>query len=280
MNAKDALLTAAIIAVIVAGGFFALQTPTITGLAINQESYEVAFSQNNIESLRISATTNQPTSIYAITPDEQLLIASSNQDLTNACEQTCTLQGASIERILVYGSATITEIRYEQTSPQAIAATQGLEILETNDLQGIAGRGSTFSIKPFTQEPQRNDLVALSNEREGTVFTVIKALPQDTFVVENNQLYINEELARNTQNTPYRISDRAAALLRLYENDYNNQIPTDAYLVLGNNAETDTGSARFGLVHKDALLGIASIEQAIHENKPITLGEHRLTQQI
>jgi signal peptidase I len=124
--------------------------------------------------------------------------------------------------------------------------------IQTDELQGVLNQGSAVTIieNYHSQNvPQRNEIIAFNHAREGTVFKIIKGIPGDSFRVENNRIYINNQVVTNSQGVQQVVSDRAQILLRLYQRDYNGIIPTNAYFIVGNLPERDTGSLRYGLVH-------------------------------
>ena len=140
----------------------------------------------------------------------------------------------------------------QQTSVDSQSFSTRIETVNSNSLQGVINQGTQITVieNYYSQNtPQRNEVIAFNHALEGEVYKIIRGVSGDSFSVENNRIIINGNILTNGQGEQYVISNRAQNLLRLYERDYNNQIPQNAYLILGNVVNRDTGSARFGLVH-------------------------------
>ncbi len=123
--------------------------------------------------------------------------------------------------------------------------------MERNAMQGVLSQGSTATlIEGYYKEntPGEGDIIALDHVT-GTRIKIVRGVPGDSFEARDNRIYVNEQVLTNEDGEEHVISNRAQGLLRLYERDYNGVIPDNAYLIKGNLANEDTGSARFGLVH-------------------------------
>jgi signal peptidase I len=97
---------------------------------------------------------------------------------------------------------------------------------------------------------------------ETYLIKIIKGLPGDEFkLVKNNRrwnLYINGSILKNSEGKEYFLSERDHQMLSLYERDYNNKIPKNVYLVLGNKETGSLDSTRFGLIDKSNI--VAKVE--------------------
>ncbi|MFT4261073.1 MAG: signal peptidase I [Candidatus Woesearchaeota archaeon] len=151
----------------------------------------------------------------------------------------------------------VQQMQIQQINPDSFSTRTAM--IPNDELEGVLSQSQIVTIVEnyYSQNvPQRNDIIAFNHIREGTVFKIIKGIPGDSFRVENNRIYINNQVLLNNQGQEYVISSRAQTLLRLYERDYNREIPENAYLILGNLPNRDTGSARYGLVHINNFEGI------------------------
>jgi signal peptidase I len=88
---------------------------------------------------------------------------------------------------------------------------------------------------------------------------IVKGIPGDKFALEKTMegwhILINGKVLVNSEGKPYLISERGYKVLSLYEKDYKNTIPEDAYLILGNLPTGSFDSTEFGLVGRKEILG-------------------------
>jgi signal peptidase I len=88
---------------------------------------------------------------------------------------------------------------------------------------------------------------------------IVKGIPGDKFALEKTKegwhILINGKVLVNSEGKPYLISERGYKILSLYEKDYKNTIPDDAYLILGNLPTGSFDSTEFGLVGRKEILG-------------------------
>ena len=87
----------------------------------------------------------------------------------------------------------------------------------------------------------------------------VRAIPGDHWHLQENgdgsvAIVVNNETLRTAAGGEYRVSGKAAQMLRLYATDYP-IIPAGAYLLLGEVPSGSVDSTRFGLVDKSALIG-------------------------
>lgn len=132
-------------------------------------------------------------------------------------------------------------------------------------MSGLLESGETVEILHgyYRCEPmRRGDLVAYAYMgREAPVVKQVRGLPGDSFHVEPRSegsgwhLELNGQVLRNAQGEPYWLDRRALRMLSVYEAGYQGIIPAQTCLLLGNRAEGSMDSSRFGLVHRDGLLG-------------------------
>jgi signal peptidase I len=111
-------------------------------------------------------------------------------------------------------------------------------------------------------EVMRDDIVFLDYAgNENPLIKIVKGIPGDTFSFNKHDLYINEKLLTNSEGRSYHFDRDAKNLLSIYMHDYNNVIPQDVYLVLGNKPGGSLDSTRFGLVNKIDILGKAVVSK-------------------
>lgn len=136
-------------------------------------------------------------------------------------------------------------------------------IVRGDSLSGIIETGEIIKIAfgfYDCNEINREDIVVYNfSGGSDPIIKMVKGLPGDKFEFlnsgENWQLLINGEISKNSRGEPYYFNESSYNLLNLYAKDYNNIIPPDAYLILGNLANGSLDSSRFGLVSKNDILG-------------------------
>ena len=113
---------------------------------------------------------------------------------------------------------------------------------------------NTFKVK-------RDDIIAydFAGQPSEPIIKIIKAIPGDSFKLQragsNWNILINNKILKNSQGQPYNLPEAKYKMLHLYERDFNGLIPADTYLILGNLPSGSLDSTRFGLVHKNDILG-------------------------
>lgn len=137
------------------------------------------------------------------------------------------------------------------------------EIVRGGSLSGIIEDGERVKVWDgyYNCRPiRRNDIVLYRYAGRPTpLVKIIKGLPGDKFQLEQEEggwgIKLNGELLANSRREPYRLAEREARMLALYEKDYQGIIPSDAYLLLGNEASGTLDSTRFGLASRNDILG-------------------------
>jgi len=130
-------------------------------------------------------------------------------------------------------------------------------------LTGLIENGQTVKILYGyynCNEIKRNDIVIYNyTGNKNPLIKIIKALPGDKFSLEKTQagwnILINNEIAKNSNNQYYVLSESGYKMLSLYEKDYKGIIPQNTYLILGNLADGSLDSTKFGLVDKSDIIG-------------------------
>ena len=79
----------------------------------------------------------------------------------------------------------------------------------------------------------------------------VKGLPGDEFEFVGGNIYINGNMVKNSANVSYSINSE---MLELYAQNYP-IIPSDTYLILGDNPAGSKDSSAFGLVDKGDIVG-------------------------
>ncbi|MDD5084095.1 MAG: signal peptidase I [Candidatus Moranbacteria bacterium] len=110
--------------------------------------------------------------------------------------------------------------------------------------------------------PDRGDIAVL--HYVGNDVPIIKrvfAVPGDAFRVisdgDNSKIEINGQIAVNSAGIAYSFSGSQAKMLKLYEESAHGPLPSDAYLVLGDQVEGSLDSTRFGLIGLENFVGKA-----------------------
>lgn len=87
----------------------------------------------------------------------------------------------------------------------------------------------------------------------------VQAIAGDSFALAfaegGVKILVNNQVLKNSNGEPYRISTRAYELLSLYERDYGGFIPKGALLLLGNTVSGSRDSTEFGFASSRQLLG-------------------------
>ncbi len=138
-------------------------------------------------------------------------------------------------------------------------------IVRGNSLTGIIEPDET--VKIFfgyydCNEIKKNDIVIYNYAgNPDPLIKIVKGVEGDKFAFQKTEagwyILINEEILKNSKNQPYILDERGYRMLSLYEKDYTGIIPENAYLIMGNLTSGTTDSSRYGLVHKNDILGKA-----------------------
>lgn len=136
-------------------------------------------------------------------------------------------------------------------------------------LTGVTDPGET--VKAFfgyydCNEVKRGDIIIYSYAgSENPLVKIVKAIPGDRFGFQETEagwhILVNEKVLKNSENKPYLLDERGHRMLSLYEKDYQGVIPEQAYLIMGNLVNGALDSSRYGLVHKDNILGKAEMQK-------------------
>lgn len=130
-------------------------------------------------------------------------------------------------------------------------------IVRGNSLEPFiqSGREITALLGYYScNEVKRGDVVLYRYAgNKNLLIKIVRGVPGDTFSFFRQDgnlynLYVNEELVRNSEGIPYRFNDQAFRMLSLYIRDYKGVIPARAYLILGDQPDGSLDSERFGLV--------------------------------
>lgn len=100
---------------------------------------------------------------------------------------------------------------------------------------------------------KRFDIVVISKEDTYLIKRII-GLPGDTILIQDNQLYINDEKVEE----PYLTKGTITADFSLFQIEESGRIPNDCYFVLGDHREVSKDSRSFGLVKKEEIVGKAT----------------------
>lgn len=115
-------------------------------------------------------------------------------------------------------------------------------------------------------EIQKGDIVLLRYAgNKNPLIKFVRGIPGDTFAFKSNgsvyNLFINGAVVKNSAGTLYNFSGQGYRMLSLYMQSYRNEIPADAYLVLGDDTNGSLDSERFGLIGKSDILAKAVLVQ-------------------
>ena len=153
----------------------------------------------------------------------------------------------------------------EGTEPAAECFVAEKHTVSGNSLSGIVESDEIVNLLLGyygCNEIKREDIVAYNYAgNENLIIKIVKALPGDSFSLNASEegfswnLFINGEIAANSENQPYTLNENEHNMLSLYERDYHGVAPESSYLILGNMASGSVDSTVFGLVHKSDILG-------------------------
>ena len=112
-------------------------------------------------------------------------------------------------------------------------------------------------------EIQRNDIVLYSYAgNENPIIKIVRGVPGDSYELKKAgfgewHILINGQVLKNSEGKSYSVSGNKYKMLSLYEDDCENGIPPNTYLILGNLVSGSQDSTRFGLIDKSDILGKA-----------------------
>lgn len=129
-------------------------------------------------------------------------------------------------------------------------------------IYAVMGRASCYS--PI----QKGDVIIFENGSNNLpLLKRIYAQGGDKFSIKDSNIFVNGQIVSNSQDIPYSINKKRAAMLQLYIRDYKGIMPAHTFLVLGDNVGGTDDSSRFGLIHGNDIIGkvtgvIGSLQQS------------------
>jgi signal peptidase I len=137
-----------------------------------------------------------------------------------------------------------------------------------DSLEGIVASGQTVNVffgYYQCNQPDKGDLVLVYYAgNDNPILKIIKAVPGDQFSLAKAgggwNILVNGSKLKNSENKEYVINGQKSQMLSLYVESYNNVIPADAYLVLGNLIKGSIDSTTFGLVSRNDIIGKVEIK--------------------
>jgi signal peptidase I len=103
---------------------------------------------------------------------------------------------------------------------------------------------------------KRGDVVLFhSDSSRVPLIKALRGLAGDKFSVSDGKIVINGTPATNSAGESYRLSPPRAAMIGLYVHDDHGMIPSNSFLVMGENPAGSLDSSRFGLVTRQAIIG-------------------------
>jgi signal peptidase I len=93
-------------------------------------------------------------------------------------------------------------------------------------------------------EVERNDVVIYRHTgNDNPLIKIVKAVPGDSFAVEDSKLYVNGEPIKNSEGSIYRFSN--IDMLELYEDSMNGKMDGKVYFIFGDTPGS-LSSEKFG----------------------------------
>lgn len=145
------------------------------------------------------------------------------------------------------------------------AVTLDNRIVRGSSLEPLIAEGTVVTLvmdPSFRLEILRDDLVAVNTVRNpgAPVLKIVRGVPQDRFGVlpaedGTSRLLINGQIVKNSQGIPYRLQGPGARLINAYAHEDKGVMPSDTYLLLGDDPSGSLDSTRFGLVSRRAIIG-------------------------
>jgi signal peptidase I len=147
----------------------------------------------------------------------------------------------------------------------ACAACIAVPFLVTgNSLAPLVPDGETVQGRLGTDcgDPARGDLILFTHLGfKLPLIKIVVGIPGDRFGLKADgatwNLMVNGAVAKNAEGKPYRLSKGRIGMISLYLRGTQGIIPTDAWLVMGDNPAGTDDSSRYGLVPRADFLGIA-----------------------
>jgi signal peptidase I len=111
-------------------------------------------------------------------------------------------------------------------------------------------------------EPERGDIVLIDYAgNKNPIIKIVKGVPGDSFSLKEANggwnILVNNKVLKNSQEKEYVTDQRGYRMLSLYAKDYNNKIPSSAFLVMGNLVGGSIDSTAFGLIGKNDIIARA-----------------------
>ncbi|MCX6760599.1 MAG: signal peptidase I [Candidatus Nealsonbacteria bacterium] len=116
-------------------------------------------------------------------------------------------------------------------------------------------------------DPKKGDMVIIDYAgNKNPIIKIVKGVAGDSFSLKEASggwnILVNGEVLKNSQGREYVISQGGYRMLSLYAKDYNNKIPENAFLVMGNLIGGSIDSTAFGLIGKNDIIGKAYASSA------------------
>lgn len=131
--------------------------------------------------------------------------------------------------------------------------------IEGHSLEPLISHGDSVAVQSIScaGDIKKGALVIFRNGASKIpLIKRIHAVPEDSFSVANGLITVNGEILENSEGQIYTMPEGRLKMIALYARSYNNIIPSDTYLVLGEKVGGTTDSTRFGLVHRQDIIGV------------------------
>ena len=112
---------------------------------------------------------------------------------------------------------------------------------------------------------EKEDVVAYNyGGNSNPIIKIIKAIPGDKLEFKKNendsfQIIINNKQLKTSEEQLYQIPESKSKIMELYAKSYP-VLPKDTYLILGNQIAGTLDSTKFGLIHKNDILGKITLD--------------------
>jgi len=135
-------------------------------------------------------------------------------------------------------------------------------------LEGVLNEDET--VKVFygyynCNEVKRDDFIIYNYTKQSNeLIKMVKAIPGDKIELRTNEqgernIFVNDEILKNSIGDAYVLPIGKKTMIELHINDYNEVMPADNYIILGNLANGSIDSIKFGFVKKDDIIGKVQI---------------------